>query len=97
MKNVCIRSYSHLYFPVFGLNMERYGVSLHIQYKYGKMRTRITPNTDTFYAGLILDVNVKYLQSLKYCQQIVRTSIVFIQENVIDTDMNDRTFIFIFS
>ena len=30
--------------------MERYGVSLRIQSEYGKMRTRITPNTDTFYA-----------------------------------------------
>ena len=38
------------YFPAFGLNTERYGVSLRIQSKCGKMRTGITPNTDTFYA-----------------------------------------------
>ena len=30
--------------------MERYGVSLRIQSECGKMQTRITPNTDTFYA-----------------------------------------------
>ena len=36
--------------PAFGLNTERYGVSLGIQSKCGKIRTRITPNTSTFYA-----------------------------------------------
>ena len=34
--------------PLFGLNTERYGVPLRIQSECGKMRTRITPNTDTF-------------------------------------------------
>ena len=38
------------YFPAFGLNTKRYGVSLRIQSKCKKMRTRIIPNTDTFYA-----------------------------------------------
>ena len=38
------------HFPAFGLNMERYGVSFRIWENAGKMRTRITPNTDTFYA-----------------------------------------------
>ena len=51
VKNVRIRSYSGPYFPVFGLNTERYGVSLRIQSKCGKMRTRITRNTDTFHAA----------------------------------------------
>ena len=50
MKNVRILSYSGLHFPAFGLNTERYGVSLRIQSKRGKMRTKITPNTDTAYA-----------------------------------------------
>ena len=45
-----IQGYSGLYFPAFGLNTERYGVSLRIQSEYGKARTRITPNTDTFHA-----------------------------------------------
>ena len=36
-----------LYFP-------RYGVSLHIQSECGKMQTRITPNTDTFHAVIVI-------------------------------------------
>ena len=50
VKGVGIRSSSGLYFPFLGLNTEGYGVSLRIQFEYGKMRTRITPNTDTFHA-----------------------------------------------
>ena len=50
VKSVRIRSYSGPHFPTFGLNTERYSVSLRIQSKCGKMRTRITPNTDTFHA-----------------------------------------------
>ena len=43
------------HFPVFGLNTKRYSVFLHsvclrIQSECGEMRTRITPNTETFYA-----------------------------------------------
>ena len=49
-KNIYIRSYSGPYFPSFGLNTERYSVSLRIQSECGKIWTRITPNTDTFYA-----------------------------------------------
>ena len=37
VKSVLIRSYSGPHFPAFGLNA-------------GKMKTRITPNTDTFYS-----------------------------------------------
>ena len=48
-----IRSFSCLYFPPFGLNTERYGVSLCIQSECGKIRTRNTPNTDTFHAVVI--------------------------------------------
>ena len=43
--------YSELFwsvFPAFGLNTERYGVSLRIQSECGKIWARITPNTDTF-------------------------------------------------
>ena len=50
VKSVSIRSYSGLHFPTFGLNTERYGVSLRIQSECGKMRTRIIPNTDIFHA-----------------------------------------------
>ena len=49
VKNVRNRSYSGPHFPAFGLNTERYGLSLLIQSECGKMRTRITQNTDTFH------------------------------------------------
>ena len=52
IKSVRIASYSGLHFPAFRLNTERYSVSLCIQYKCGKMRTRITPSMDNFYAVL---------------------------------------------
>ena len=32
--------FSGLYFPVFGLNMEIYGVNFRIQSEYAKIRTR---------------------------------------------------------
>ena len=50
VKSVRIRSFSGPYFPSFGLNTERYGASLRIQFECGEIRTRITSNTDTFYA-----------------------------------------------
>ena len=48
-KSARIRNYSSPYFPAFGLNTERYPVSLRIESKCGKIRIRITPNTDTIY------------------------------------------------
>ena len=50
VKSIRIRSYYGSYFSAFGLNKERHGVSIRIQFECGKMRTRITPNTDTFHA-----------------------------------------------
>ena len=47
MKSGRIMNYSGTYFPTFGLNTERYSVTLCIQSECGKIRTRITPNTDT--------------------------------------------------
>ena len=47
-KSVRIRSFSGPYFSTFGLNTGRYGVSLRIQSKCWKIRTRKTTNTDTF-------------------------------------------------
>ena len=58
VKSVRIRSYSGPYFPAFGLNTED-TVSLRIQSECGKIRTRITPNTDTFHVGYVRS----YLQS----------------------------------
>ena len=56
-ESVCIWSYSGPYFPAFGLNKERYSVSLRIQAEWGKIRTRITAYTDTFYAVEIFKIN----------------------------------------
>ena len=55
VKSVPNRSYSGPYFPAFGLNKERYRVSLRIQSECGKIRTRITLNTDTFYELISLE------------------------------------------
>ena len=52
-KYVRIRSFSGPHFPAFGLNTKIYRVILRVQDKFGKMRTRKTPNTDTFYAAHI--------------------------------------------
>ena len=50
MKSVRIWRFSGPYFPAFGLNMEIYSVNLRIQSKFRKVRTRKTPNMDTFYS-----------------------------------------------
>ena len=47
VKSVRIQSFSGPYFPVFRPNMS---VSIRIQSKYGKVRTRKTPITNTFHA-----------------------------------------------
>ena len=57
VKSVLIRSFFGPFFPTFGLNTERYGVSLRIPSKCGKIRTRKTPNTDTFHVVSITAEN----------------------------------------
>ena len=52
VKSVRIGSFSGPCFPPFGLNTEKYSASLRIQSKCGKILTRKTPNTGTFYAVL---------------------------------------------
>ena len=61
VKSARIRSYSDRYFPAFGLNTPFLSLSLSLsvslslriqgQGECGEMRTRISPNTDTFYAA----------------------------------------------
>ena len=51
------------HFPAFGLNTKRCGVSLRIQPECRKMRTRITPNTDTFYPALDMTQLTNYWES----------------------------------
>ena len=48
------------YFPAFGLNMEIYRVNIRIQSKYGKIRTKKSPNTDTFQAGKLFVLSVLF-------------------------------------
>ena len=57
-KSVRIRSYSGPYFPACRLNAETYSVSLRLQSECGKIRTRITPNTNTFHAVQSANVTV---------------------------------------
>ena len=70
VKSVRIRSFSGPYFPAFGLKTEIYELNLHIQSKCGKIRTRKTPNTDTFYAVVVhmfsyaRNLNLNYLSDL---------------------------------
>ena len=52
-KNVPFWSYSGPHFLAFGLNTERYGISLRIQSKCGKIQARKILNTDTFHAVLL--------------------------------------------
>ena len=49
VKSVRIRSYSGMYFPAFETEYGEIRVSLRIQFECGETRSRITPNTDTFY------------------------------------------------
>ena len=54
VKSARIRSYSDRYFPAFALNTPFLSLSLRIQGQGecgGEMRTRISLNTDTFYAA----------------------------------------------
>ena len=49
VKSVLIWSFSGQYISVFGHTTERYGVSLWVKSECGKIRTKKTPNMDTFY------------------------------------------------
>ena len=53
VKRVHIWSFSDPIFPSFGLNTERSELSLRIKSQCGKIRTRITSNTDTFNAVMV--------------------------------------------
>ena len=50
MKNVYILNFSSPHFPEFGLNTDKYSVSLRIQSECRKIWTKKTPNTEKFYA-----------------------------------------------
>ena len=70
VKSVRIRSYSGPYFPAFRLNTERYSVSLCIHSKCEKIRTGITPNSDTFNAVVEYAlINIKYKKTKSYTKK----------------------------
>ena len=75
VKSVRIRSYFGPHFPIFELNTERYGVSLRIQSDCGKMRTRITPNTNTFHSVLIMKV---FLSAKVISELYIRTFVAIL-------------------
>ena len=78
-QSVRIRSYSGPDFPATGVNTERYKVSLGIMSKCGKMRTRISPNTGTYYA--VTKIKSKYQTNIrKYTQNELSllTNIIYV-------------------
>ena len=86
VKNVCIRIYSGPHFPAFGVNTERYSVSLHIQPECGKMRTRITPNADTFYSVISLLDPIFKSTSQRRTQNRVKqryAKIIFVERSIL--------------
>ena len=54
VKSVRIRSFSCLYCPAIGSKTEIYWVNLRIHSECGEIRTRKTPDTDTFYTVFIV-------------------------------------------
>ena len=64
MKSVSIWINTALHFPAFRLNMKRYSASLRIQSEWGKMQTRKTLNTDTFYTVKEFFKNIKMSKML---------------------------------
>ena len=83
VKSAHIRSFSGPYFPAFELNTERYGISLHIQYKCGKIRTRKTPNTHTFYTVLFLKVYLVNAKSASDKSKQIRRQLFLVDDKII--------------
>ena len=83
VKSVRIWSYSAPHFPAFELNTKRYSISLRIPSKCRKIRTRINPNTDTFYA-VCLTASMHYkLRCLNLFTAFVQNVMTFVKSNVV--------------
>ena len=66
VERALIQSFSGPYIPAFGRNTEIYSVSLRTQSECGEMRTRKTPNTDTF--NTVWNPQKRSMRkNLKYC------------------------------
>ena len=87
VKSVRIRSYSGPHFLAFGLDTERYSVSLRFQSEGGKIRTRITANTELYTFHAVRIYNFDKIRSnrkqLKYNQFRIKTTSWIIANKVI--------------
>ena len=87
VKSVHIRSYSGPLFHAFRLNAKRYGVSLRIQSECRKIQTKITPNTDTFYAVVSLNSWPFFKYVVYDCSsEVKRSSVQFLQLKLAKVD-----------
>ena len=61
--------------------MSVFGVSLRVQSECGKMRTRITPNTDTSYAVRIFDffkITLDFLSRFNFINKLNKVSVFYV-------------------
>ena len=69
VKSTRVRRFTGPYFSAFGLNTERYGVSIRIQSECGKIRTRKTPNTETFHTLQMKDYFQNFVREV-FCKKL---------------------------
>ena len=62
VKNVRIRSFSGHYLPTFGLNTEINSINFRALSECGKTKNRKIPNTDTFYAVVLILENTDQIK-----------------------------------
>ena len=78
LKSIRYRSFCGPYFHVVRLKSERYGVPLRAQSECGKIRTRKTPNTDTFHAVYVSEITRNYEKRVT-CLRIFREELCYNQ------------------
>ena len=86
LKSVRIRSFSSPYFSAFGLNTQRYSVSLCFQFECGKIQTRKSPNTGTFQAVKNREIDSNLLN---YTASVLTDTLLF-GKTSFDTSANKR-------
>ena len=92
VKTVRIRSFSGPYFPAFGLNTEKYGVSLRVQSECGKKQTRKTPNTETLHA--VSNIEIKKLMTVAKCDGTKNDSSLYFYAYCVKSVQNEEFFLF---
>ena len=78
VKNVRIRSFSWTHFPTFGLNTDIYEVNLRVYSECRKIRTRKTPNTDTFYE---VNMNAQLVQINAAAEELFKRKVEITQQS----------------